>query len=158
MSVKEFCLVPRSLAETSLPPKLQVKATSHQELKETPQNVSEASPKSEADTTLDENLKIILKPMEYHYAHLMLSFLRKHPLIRWDSSGNMLSPIRDVNIVDIIRYWLNRNNNFDSSKIPDLRMLVKLVNLPPSFVKNPKAKAQLFKGGVKKKNIRWDPY
>ena len=156
MSVKEFCLVPRALAEATLKSSLQVKPTSHQEFKKTPQNVSEILPKSEADTTLDESLKIILKPTEYHYADLMLAFLRKHPLVRWDSSGNMLSPIRNVNIVDIIRYWLNRNNNFDSNKISDLRMMVKLIDLPPSFIKNPKAKAQLFKGG--KKKIKWDPY
>ena len=156
MPVKEFCLVPRALAEATLQRKLQVNPTSQQELKKTPENALGVLPKSEADTALDEALKIILKPTEYHYANLMLPLLRKHPLIRWDSSGNMLSPIRGVNIVDIIRYWLNRNNNIDSNKIPDLRMMVKLIDLPPSFIKNPKAKAQLFKGG--KKKIKWDPY
>lgn len=83
----------------------------------------------------------------------------------------MISPIHGVNIFDIICYWLTRNSGYDPTKINDLRMFVKLVSLPESFIKNPKAKAKPFKRGrppstVKggrgvskvKHKLAWDPY
>jgi len=165
MSVKEFCLVPRSQVETRLPayqPRTQVQPALAPQQTNTLQHVSSTPVKD--DPALDETIKILLRPTEHEYADGILSYLRKHPLIRWDSSGNMMSPIRDVNIIDIIRYWVNTNANFDASKIPDLRMMIKLVDLPKSYIRNPKARARLFKGGghppskVKPGKIRWEPY
>lgn len=149
MTVKEYCLVPRSQIEPTRPPQVKATLSPPQPVREKrPENVTGVITKSEVDTnTLDDTMKIILRPTEYQYADGILSYLRKHPLIRWDSNGNMMSPIRDVNIFDIIRYWVTKNSTFDSNKIPDLRMMVKLVSLPESFIKNPKARGKLLKGG-----------
>ena len=136
MPVKEYCLIPKAEYEinkssSSHQPNLHASAIV------TPQPRVEATI-VEDNSSLEDTVKILLNPKDYQYAEGILSFLRKHPLIRWDKSGNMLSPIRDVNIIDIIRYWVNRNAIFDPDKISDLRMMVKLVDIPDSFI-NPLA-------------------
>ena len=165
MPVKEFCLVPRSQLETKQTPhrtKSQVETKLSSFHRKSPQNALGEALIPEVDTTFDDTAKILVNNADRQYADGILSFLRKHPLIRWDSSGNMMSPITGVNIFDIIRFWVTRNSSFDSEKIEDLKMLVKLTGLPKSYIKNPKAKKVLFKGGNSplkvKQNIKWDPY
>ena len=164
MSIKEFCLVPRSDVEkkrishhfTS-----QVKVTPRKQ-QQNSQNVMGDPLTPVVDNSIENAMKILLTQEQQQYADGIISYLRKHPIIRWDNSGNILSLISGVNLFDSIRYWANRNSNFDSTKIPDLRMMVKLIGLPETYIKNPKARKELFKGGrlstkVKPK-IKWDPY
>ena len=159
MSIKEFCLVPRSDVER--------KRSSHHlspQVKVTPRihNAEGDSVTPEVDTSVENAMKILLTPAEQQYAHGIISYLRKHPIMRWDNNGDLLSPITGVNLFDIIRYWVNKNSSFDKRKIPDLRMMVKLIGLPETYIKNGRARKQLFEGGTLpskvKPRIKWEPY
>lgn len=107
-----------------------------------------------------------LKSNDYDYGKGILSFLRKKPLVKWDREGKITYPVRDINIIDAIKYFVTTNSTFDANKIPDLRLVVRLGGIPESFIKNARARKKLFdnsKGGGKKKNKKkrkmlWEPY
>lgn len=157
MPIKEFCLVPRSEVEAK-----KKRPISLPETKIAQQNVKKESLTSEVDTSIEDAVKILFKPSVQQYVDGIISYLRKHPIIRWDDTGNIVTPIQGVNLFDIIHFWVTQNSNFDSSKIPDLRMMVKLIGLPKTYVKNTKARKQLFTGGNLQSNFksrfRWEPY
>lgn len=155
MSIKEFCLVPRSDIEAKRNPYQPIPQVSLPHERKTSQN----------ESSIDDAINILLKPTDLQYADGIISYLRKQPIVRWDSSGSILSPVRGMKLVDVIRYLVTPNGTFDSSKIPDLRMMLKLVDLPKAYVRNNKAKIHLYKDETlpstkvkQKEKIKWDPY
>lgn len=162
MVVKEYCLIPKSKLD-----KHEYFKTPSPPHPSPPQRIEKPDERvlkeAEYDTSVDDSLKMALRPSDYEYGKGILSFLRKKPLVKWDREGQFTYPVRDINIVEAIRYWVTKNSTFDPNKIGDLRLLVRVGGLPESFIKNSRAKSKLFsKGGQKtikkKKKINWIPY
>lgn len=160
MVVKEYCLIPKSKVDKhdyfkNLPPTAPHKALDKID--------AVTLSKPEHDSTVDDLMKMTLKPSDYDYGKGILSFLRKKPLVKWDREGQITYPVRDINIIDAIKYFVTKNSTFDTNKIADLRLVVRLGGVPESFIKNMRARHKLFdnhKGGAKKqkRKIMWEPY
>lgn len=157
--VKEYCLIPKSRMDKHFNTPL-TSPTFRQGLQQPGEKVL-SEPKY--DSTVDDLMRMSLKAGDYEYGKTILSFLRKKPLVKWDRSGELTYPIRDINIVEAIKYFVTIHGAFDSDKIGDLRLLVRVTGLPESLMRNPRAKKNLFpvnRGGKKKKTkkIKWVPY
>ena len=79
----------------------------------------------------------------------MLSFIKSAPGVSWDSNGNLLEPIRNFNIIDILQKMSSPSDKigFEKLDVPFIKMLLHSVGLDSSFIRNSAAKRQLFGGG-----------
>lgn len=121
-----------------------------------PPSVATISPRSTPPTNtidpkppLDNRIDARMKATQRDYVKAFLSLMKHTPGIMWDTTGNLLSPITNFNIIDILQTLSDTNSKlgFKADDVPFIKMLLHNTNLDPSFIRNTKAKRQLFGGG-----------
>lgn len=91
----------------------------------------------------------ISKESQKDYIKSMLYMMSRSPGVSWDTSGNLLEPIRNFNIINILKTLGDGSDRtgFPKNDIPLIRMLLHSVD--PSFIRSNKVKKQLLLGGSK---------
>lgn len=98
---------------------------------------------------IDNRIDVRMKAAQRDYAKAFLALMKHTPGITWDTNGNLLSPINNFNVIDILQTLSDVNSKlgFKADDIPFIKMLFHNTNLDPSFIRNNKARKQLFGGG-----------
>lgn len=105
----------------------------------------------EAKPTIDHAIDVRIKGVpDRQYVKAMLSLMRNTPGVSWDINGNLYEPIRNFNIIDILKTLSDGKDKkgFSADDVPFIKMLFHSANLDSSFVRSNKAKKQLFGGGI----------
>lgn len=100
--------------------------------------------------SLDHVVNIRAKASHADYIKSMISLMRSTPGISWDSNGNLLEPVRNLNIVEILKTLGNTTSRWGLLKkdVPMIKMLLHTASVDPSHIHNLKVKRQLA-GGTK---------
>ena len=89
------------------------------------------------------NIKATVNTREY--LRSFLSLLKSTPGISWDSRGNLLEPLRNFNIIIILKTLSDAGDKkgFEKEDIPIIRMILYSANIDPSFIRSNKTKKEL---------------
>ena len=135
---------------------------------EIPYNIDPQEPKP----SLDSVLTIALKASHLPAAKELMLHIANSPVLSWDNLGNFNPPLDNLNLVEFLKFILSYNMKWTkANNIPDMMLLMKIANIPSSFINNPSAKSILLpkvggraRVGVantvkgKQKLNRWLPY
>ena len=147
--IKEYLLIPRSRAESLL-------SSNNDNDK---RSITSASPPPPAlkkkkvqvgKPSLRHLLHLYTPPSIRGYAESLLTMFENAPGVEWDTSGNLISPVRGENILEIISVLgMPKSSPYRTGRmdIPGLKLLLDTANIPPKFLKNASLKAKLNKGG-----------
>ena len=146
--IKEYLLIPRSRAESLL-------SSNNDNDKRSITSTSPPPPARKKKVkvgkpSLRHLLHLYTPPSIRDYTESLLTMFENAPGVEWDTSGNLISPVRGENILEIIsvlgmpKSSSYRNHRID---IPGLKLLLDTANIPPKFLKNASLKAKLNKGG-----------
>lgn len=61
--------------------------------------------KPEHDSTVNDLMKVALRPTDYDYGLEILSSLQKKPLVKCDREGQITYPVQDISIVNAMKYF-----------------------------------------------------
>ena len=149
------------------PPKVKLMMMNRPTTKSTTATNSTTSAIADSRPNLDNLVNISAKAAtSKEYIKSFLSLLRNTPEISWDASGNLLTPFRNYNIINILKTLSNvgdKKKGLEEKDVPFIRMILHRANLDPSFIRNSKAKKQLM-GGAKllplaqAQKMRWERY
>ena len=99
-----------------------------------------------------------------NYLKTLLTQFIKIPHITWDSSGNLISPIQSINILKLLRSFINKNGRLPAEDVGPARVLLNLTQINPEHIKNGIVRKQIYGGGSRssrtkqEKNPVWIPY
>lgn len=97
---------------------------------------------------IDNRIDVRMKATQRDYAKAFLALMKHTPGITWDTNENLLSPINNFNVTDILQTCdVNSKLGFKADDIPFIKMLFHNTNLDLSFIRDNKARKQLFGGG-----------
>lgn len=167
--MKEFCLVPVSIAEkymyntTTTSPtavsKLPTPAVVSRALTPpvvsrppTPPIVSSASVgsslPSHINPPLDDLIRVAVTPAYREYGLSLVKLLDKKPNVAWDQKGNFLPPFAGLNMVSLINNLGNPRGKFSSEEQSLLSMLFRLTQLSPDAIRNISQRKKQLVGGT----------
>lgn len=102
---------------------------------------------------LEALINLSISPASREAAKALLTFFDKKEHIRWDSKGQLISPIDNYNVIDIIKTLLQSKANIKKSDIPFYRLILNEAGIVPELIKNMKLRQQLFA-----KHSAWEAY
>ena len=76
------------------------------------------------------------------YVNSVLRYMQKSNNIQWDEEGNLYSPFKGFNILDIVKGFTGKDKVNDEY-LQDFKHLMKIVNMPASMIKNKSLVRQL---------------
>ena len=98
----------------------------------------------ESKPSLDEVLTIVLKQVHLPAAIEIMKRVSNVPDISWDRLGNFNPPLQNLNLVEFLKFILTYNMKWTKpGSVANMMLLMKIANLPPSFITNPSAKSLL---------------
>ena len=98
----------------------------------------------ETKPSLDGVLTIVLKPAHLPAAKEIMKRVSNIPELSWDSLGNFNPPLQNLNAVEFLKFILSYNMKWSKpDSIADMVLLMKMGNIPSSFIINPSAKSLL---------------
>ena len=123
--------------------------------------------------SLLDKVGIFIKPSVQEYAKSMLDYLKsRSDTVSWDEYGNLLSPIRGLNILEIIRALGVQGSKISELDKQKLKIFLASISLPASYIRNTLFKKLSLGGTIittihptplkrcKKENkkYKWHPY
>ena len=178
MSVREYCLVPKTLADEIIHHKQnEVKnrfmREEEEDINKTPLRNPQFSIQRQQQPSLLDKVGIFISLSRQEYARSMLEYLKsKSDIVSWDEYGNLLSPIKGLNILEIIRVLGTQGSKISTSDKQKVKIFLDSISLPSSYIKNTSFKKLSLGGTIittmqptslkhcKKKNkkCKWIPY
>ena len=146
--------------EAIFPPKVKLMMTNR------PTTATATTESTDPRPNLDNLINISAKAATTkEYIKSFLALLKNTPEISWDSSGNLLEPFRNYNIINILKTLSNAGDKkgFQTEDVPLIRMILHSASMDPSFIRNNKAKKQLMGGSkpplfAQARNVQWERY
>jgi len=139
--MKEYCLVPVSIAEkymyTTVPTTATTPTITHSS---TPPRLSQTSLPSRNNPPLEDLIRVAVSPAYREYGISLVKLLDGKPNIAWDEKGNFFPPFSGLNIVHLINILANPKGKFSSQEKPLVSMLFRLAQLSPDVIRNTRQK------------------
>lgn len=66
----------------------------------------------------------------------LLKVFERIPTMEWKENGDLIYPLNDYNIIDIIRTMVNTKTKVDTAYLDDYRYLVSVLNIPVELIRN----------------------
>lgn len=181
--MKEYCLVPVSVAKQHMFAATSTAATADKETAATaaevapsrranntkkrkkkvtpslqPAAIASPRPKVHVNPPLEHLLRVAVPPAFRDYGSSFLKLLDEKPGIVWDEQGNLLPPFQGLNVFDLIRSLGNAKGDIKKipvEKRPLISMLFRLAQLPASVIVSNTQRSKLMGSGVKR---AWEAY
>ena len=119
--MKEFCLLPRKLAEKCL-------ATSASDAERPTLPV--ASTFNNPTPELENLLRAQVNSAHQDFGMSFINLLKQTPGITWDSRGNLLSPVQGINLLSLISTLANKKGKFPAQNKSLITTLFEIGNIP----------------------------
>ena len=94
-------------------------------------------------------------------AKSLLLYFKRAPDVKWDENGNLLSPLTDYNIIDIISQLIQTKTSkkgMPQHRVDAYRLLLNVAGLPKEFVQSGQVKTKLYGGGSSLSVANWVSY
>ena len=131
-------------AKTNVPPPL------HKDV--IPLDIKTVPDKKSMNPPLNHLPALTLPSGKTPYAHELIEYIRKLGNLSWDREGNLFPPFHEINIIDLIKELTDKRYTSKLHSKPQMNLLLKNINIPPSMIKNDDIRqAYMSGGGLKKK-------
>ena len=152
MSIQELCLIPKSIVEKLMPEKPPVTNNTSdkiQILREEKKLFSNKNHKS--DLTLEISKIFTSKNKTQKALNVYSWIINNTPDIEIGENGQLIKPLKQINIFDFIKDVYSTNKNFTKDKLDLYKIFIAWINLPSDFVDNITIKNYAF-SEIKNKN------
>ena len=148
-----------TMAKTTIPPTLTEESIIPLNIQELP-----TQKKKNHNPALYHLPLLTLAQSKAPYAYEILEYLKQSDQIQWDDEGNLFPPFDGLNVVDFIKILNDGRRYARDENSAKYELLIKMLNLPPSFIRNTKLREQMSGGGSRlppqwkiKKGVRRSP-
>ena len=152
MSVQELCLIPKSIVEKLIPSKPLVANDTSDNIKilEKKTNIF-PSKNHKSDLTLEIS-KIFTSENKSQKALNVYSWMVNNtPDIEISANGQLIKPLKQINIFDFIKDIYSANKKFKKDKLELYKIFIAWIDLPSTFIDNITIKNYAF-SEIKNKN------
>ena len=129
-----------TIAKTTIPP-------TPQEEPNIPLNIQELpTQKKNNNPSLYHLPSLAFTQSKSPYAYEILEYLKQSDQIQWDEEGNLFPPFDGLNVADFVRLLNDGRRYARDENSAKYELLIKMLNLPPSFIKNVKLRERMTGG------------
>ena len=135
MSIQELCLIPKSIVEKLMPEKPPVTNNTSdkiQILREEKKLFSSKNHKS--DLTLEISKIFTSKNKTQKALNVYSWIINNTPDIEIGENGQLIKPLKQINIFDFIKDVYSTNKNFTKDKLDLYKIFIAWINLPSDFL------------------------
>lgn len=139
--MKEYCLVPASIAEqfmfnrpkASSPPKVSLLK---KEINRPKPPHPSPPPVVLLNLDLDDLIRVAVAPPDRDYGLSLIKLLDGKPNISWDKEGTFFPPFSGLSVVVVINTLGNPKAKFSNAPKPLVKLLFRLAQLSPKVIRN----------------------
>ena len=108
----------------------------------------QSNPNFDPRPSLDHLVNLTATATQKDYMRSMLSLLRNTAAVAWDSEGNLIEPVRNFNVIDILKTLSNASDRhgFSKADLPFIKLFLRAAGVNSSLIRSVKARKQLMGG------------